>query len=192
MSISPPGPAPGGRTGTGYRGDVSWFRRPSLPDPVRRSLDVPANDRVLASAELVDGSWAVATRSSLVTSDAAGGSVASRPWCDVDRASYSPETTTITVSWVDGAPSLALPLADARRTSLAQTLRERVQSSVVLAETVTFAAGLTARVAVRRDGDGELFSQVVADAGVDLDDPEVVARVDAAEGRVRSASGLPL
>lgn len=171
---------------------MSWFRRPSLPDPVRRALDVPADDRVLASAELTDGSWAVATRTELLTSDAAGETVARRPWSDVDRAGYVPETATITVSWVDGGAPLVLHLADARRTSLAQTLRERVQSSVVLSETVTFAAGLTARVAVRRDGDGELFSQVVADPGVDLTDPEVTARVDAAEGRVRSASGLPL
>ncbi|KZM76504.1 hypothetical protein [Cellulosimicrobium sp. I38E] len=171
---------------------MSWFRRPSLPDPVRRALDVPADDRVLASAELTDGSWAVATRTELLTSDPTGTTVARRPWSDVDRAGYAPETATITVSWVDGGAPLALRLADARRTSLAQTLRERVQSSVVLSETVTFAAGLTARVAVRRDGEGELFSQVVADPGVDLTDPEVTARVDAAEGRVRSASGLPL
>ncbi|QJW36469.1 hypothetical protein [Cellulosimicrobium protaetiae] len=171
---------------------MSWFRRPSLPDSVRRALDVPADDRVLASAELTDGSWAVATRTELLTSDAAGGTVARRPWSDVDRAGYAPETAAITVSWVDGAAPLVLRLADPRRSSLAQTLRERVQSSVVLSETVTFAAGLTARVAVRRDGDGELFSQVVADPGVDLDDPEVAGRVDAAEGRVRSASGLPL
>ena len=175
-----------------YGGDVPWFRRPALPDAVRRALDVPADDRILASAELVDGSWAVATRAALVMSDASGGAVARRPWSDVDRASYAPESGTITVRWVDGAPPLDLPLADARRTSLAQTLRERVQSSVVLAETVTFTAGRTARVAVRRDATGGLFSQVVADPGVDLTDPEVTARVDAAEERVRSASGLPL
>lgn len=171
---------------------MSWFRRPALPDPVRRALDLPATDRVLASAELADGSWAVATRAGLLTSDAGGTTVVQRLWSDVDRAGYDPESATITVSWVDGAPPLALRLADPRRTSLAQTLRERVQSSVVLSETVTFAAGLTARVAVRRDADGELFSQVVADPGLDLTDPEVEARVDAAEGRVRSASGLPL
>jgi len=180
------------RTGSGYGGHVSWFRRPSLPDPVRRALGVPAPDRVLASAELTDGSWAVATRAELLTSDAAGGTVVRRPWSDVDRAGYAPETATITVTWVDGTPPLALRLADPRRTTLAQTLRERVQSSVVLSETVTFAAGLTARVAVRRDGEGALFSQVVADPGLDLTDPEVTDRVDAAEGRVRSASGLPL
>lgn len=171
---------------------MSWFRRPSLPDDVRRALDLPAGDRVLASAELVDGSWAVATRTSLVTSHPAGRAVVARPWSDVDRAAYVPEASTITVTWVDGTSSLELHLVDPRRSGLVATLRERVQSSVVLSETVTFAAGRTARVAVRRDGDGGLFSQVVAEPGVDLQDPEVAARVDAAEGRVRSASGLPL
>lgn len=171
---------------------MSWFRRPSLPDDVRRALDLPAGDRVLASAELVDRSWAVATRTSLVTSDPAGRAVVARPWSDVDRAAYAPESSTITVTWVDGTSSLELHLVDPRRSGLVATLRERVQSSVVLSETVTFAAGRTARVAVRRDGDGGLFSQVVAEPGVDLHDPEVAARVDAAESRVRSASGLPL
>jgi hypothetical protein len=171
---------------------VPWFRRPALPDAVRRALDVPSGDRVLASAELVDGSWAVATRTALLTADAAGAHVASRAWSDVDRASYAPESSTITVTWVDGAPALALHLADPRRTALVQTLRERVQSSVVLSETVTFAEGRSARVAVRRGADGRLFSQVVTGPGVDLDDPEVADRVDAAENRVRSASGLPL
>ncbi|WP_435736282.1 hypothetical protein V5D56_16015 [Cellulosimicrobium sp. PMB13] len=171
---------------------MPWFRRHSLPDPVRRALDVAAGDRVLASAELVDGSWAVATRSTLVTSDPAGAVTLRRPWSDVDRASYAPEPSTLTVTWVDGSDPVELHLADPRRTALVQTLRERVQSSVVLSETVTFAAGRTARVAVRRHPDGGLFSQVVTEPGVDLDDPEVAARVDAAESRVRSASGLPL
>ncbi|MBD5787964.1 hypothetical protein IF650_17535 [Cellulosimicrobium terreum] len=171
---------------------MSWFRRPTLPDDVRRALDLGPGDKVLAVAELVDGSWAVATRARLVTCGHDGSQAAARPWADVDRASYSPETSTIAVTWVDGADLLALAIADPRRTALAQTLRERVQSSVVLSETVTLAAGRTARVAVRRDVDGRLFSQVVAEAGVDLDDPEVAARVDAAESRVRSASGLPL
>ncbi|OLT54015.1 hypothetical protein [Cellulosimicrobium sp. CUA-896] len=170
---------------------MSWFRRPSLPDDVRRALHLPAGDRVLASAELRDGSWAVATRGSLVTSDPTGRAVVARPWSDVDRASYAPEASTITVTWVDGTPPLALHLVDPRRSGLVPTLRERVQSSVVLAETVTFAAGRTARVAVRRDRDGALFSQVVAEPGVDLHDPEVAARVDAAEGRVRSRPDYP-
>ncbi|WP_454043541.1 hypothetical protein [Cellulosimicrobium sp. Marseille-Q8652] len=171
---------------------MPWFRRHSLPDPVRRALDVPAGDRVLASAELVDGSWAVATRSTLLTCGPSGAVTLRRPWSDVDRASYAPESSTISVTWVDGDAPAELRLADPRRSSLVQTLRERVQSSVVLSETVTFAAGRTARVAVRRDLDGGLFSQVVTGPGVDLGDPEVAARVDAAESRVRSASGLPL
>lgn len=171
---------------------MSWFRRPALPDAARRALDLSPGDRVLAAADLEDGSWAVATRAVLATCAADGRAPVQRPWADVDRASYAPETSTITVTWVDGASPVVLRLADPRRTALVQTLRERVQSSVVLSETVTFAAGRTARVAVRRDVDGALFSQVVAEPGVDLGDPEVAARVDAAESRVRAASGLPL
>ncbi|MBA8809337.1 hypothetical protein [Promicromonospora sukumoe] len=52
-------------------------------------------------------------------------------------------------------------------------------------------AGRSARVAVRRRADGELFSQVIGGRGVDLSDPEAARALDAAEARVRSAAGLP-
>jgi hypothetical protein len=168
---------------------MALFARSSLPDDARRSLRLPPKDAVLASAQLVDGSWAVATRTLLATT---GDGALSRPWCDVDRAGYDPATASITVEWVDDAAPLVLRLADARRVSLAQTVRERVQSSVVLAEVVALGEGRKAKVAVRRDQDGSLFSQVVVDAGVDLDDARTRAVIDAAEDRVRGMSGLPL
>ncbi|MBD7949922.1 MULTISPECIES: hypothetical protein [Oerskovia] len=168
---------------------MALFARSSLPDDARRSLRLAPKDAVLASAQLVGGSWAVATRTVLATT---GDAATSRPWCDVDKAGYDPATASITVEWVDGAAPLVLHLADAKRTALAQTVRERVQSSVVLAEVVTLGGGRTAKVAVRRDSDGSLFSQVVAEAGVDLDDARTRAVIDAAEDRVRSMSGLPL
>ena len=177
---------------------MALFARSSLPDDARASLRLAPKDTVLASAQLVDGSWAVATRTVLAittdatTTDAAGTPAAARPWCDVDRAGYDPATASITVEWVDGAAPLVLRLADPRRTALAQTVRERVQSSVVLAEVVPLGAGRTVKVAVRRDRDGSLFSQVVAGAGVDLADDRTRAVIDAAEDRVRSMSGLPL
>ena len=168
---------------------MALFARSSLPDDARRSLRLAPKDAVLAAAQLVDGSWAAATRTVLATTGEDG---SSRPWCDVDRAGYDPVTASITVEWVDGAAPLVLRLADSRRTTLAQTVRERVQSSVGLAEVVALGAGRSAKVAVRRDTDGSLFSQVVAEAGVDLDDPRTRAAIDAAEDRVRSMSGLPL
>jgi hypothetical protein len=74
---------------------------------------------------------------------------------------------------------------------LPQVLRERVQWSVVLAEPVKLPGGRSARVAVRRRADGELFSQVIGGADVDLTNPDIADVIDAAEARVRNAAGLP-
>jgi hypothetical protein len=98
----------------------------------------------------------------------------------------------LTLDLVDAGASLRLPVTDADRTALPQVVRERVQWSVVLAETVALPGGRQAKVAVRRTPQGGLFSQAVAGPGVDLDDPSVAPLVDAAEARVRGASGLPL
>ncbi|GII98118.1 hypothetical protein CLV28_1454 [Sediminihabitans luteus] len=168
---------------------MSIFRRAALPDDVRRV--VPPGDRALAAAALDGGGWVVATRELLcVVHDAADPAVR-RAWSDVDRAGFDPREAELTVEWVDGAPPLTLRLASPVSSRVPQVLRERVQSSVVLAEVLTLAHGRRVKVAVRRGRGGTLFSQVQADPGVDLDDPEVLARVDAAEARVRSASGLP-
>ena len=165
-----------------------FSRRPSLPAPIRSRLALPAHDRALAVVELADGRWAVATRRALcvVSTD----SVERRPWMDVDRASLTVETSTITVHWVDGR-SQDLVLTERGAPAFAQTLRERVQSSVVHAETVTLPGGATARVALRRAEDGDLVSQVIGDGAIDLSSPAVAAQVDAAEVRVRRAAGLP-
>jgi hypothetical protein len=168
---------------------VPLFRRsPSLPADVRARLDLPRDDRVVASAELVDG-WAVASRRALHLAPG-GAPVRRRPWCDVDRASLDPETATLSVTWVEGAVD-RLRLANDRPQPFPVVLRERVQSSVVHSETVALPHGVRVRVAARRGEDGALFTQVIVDGRVDLADPDVAAVVDAAEARVREASGLP-
>lgn len=168
---------------------MPWFRRrPSLPADVRRRLDVPRGDRVVAVAQLTDG-WAVATRRALhVARDDL--SLRRRPWADVDRASLDPATAVLSVTWVEGTVE-RLQLADERPQPFPVVLRERVQSSVVHSETVPLRDGRLVRVAVRRDEEGRLLSQVIGDGRVDLTDPADVAAVDAAEARVREAAGLP-
>lgn len=163
-------------------------RRPSLPPDVRARLDVATGDRVMASAELTDG-WAVATHRALhVAPD--GAPARRRPWSDVDRASVDPETSTLSVFWVEGPPD-HLHLAHDDPRGLPEVLRERVQSSVVHSEPVSLADGRRLRVALRRGEDGRLLTQVIGDGGVDLTDPDVARVVDAAEARVREAAGLP-
>jgi hypothetical protein len=152
------------------------------------ALALRGGDRVVAWAELADG-WAVASRRALhIAPD--GEPVRRRPWSDVDRASLDPETSTLTVEWVEGPPD-HLRLADDGPQPFPGALRERVQSSVVHSETVTVRGSRRVRVAVRRDEEGGLFTQIIGDSGLDLTDPAVAAVVDAAEARVRDAAGLP-
>ncbi|NTW42736.1 MAG: hypothetical protein HGA44_23195 [Cellulomonadaceae bacterium] len=163
-------------------------RRPALPRAIRAVLQLPSGDRVLAATGLINDRWAVASRDALHLVDAEGHATR-HPWSDVDRASLAPETATVTVFWVVGDTE-TLVLVGAGAPRFARTLRERVQSSVVHTENVTLPNGARVRVALRRADDGGLLSQVIGDGRVDLSDPEVAARIDAAEARVRSAAGL--
>ncbi len=172
-----------------------WFRRSPLPDDVRQTLALARGERPLASAELAGDAWAVATVAELVVVTTGPGSPPAvrlrRPWADVDRAAFDPERGVLTVEWVDAAPDTLLRLVDTERATFPQTLRERVQWSVVISETVSVPGDGEVRVAVRRTADGAMFSQAVAGPGVDLADPAVARVVDATESTVRGAAGLP-
>ncbi|MCC2313332.1 hypothetical protein [Cellulomonas xiejunii] len=165
-----------------------FSRRRRLPDPLRRALDLRA-DAVLASAPLADGRWVVTTRRAL---HLAGDDGAVRtPWADVDRGSLDAQTRTLTVHWVSGARTELVLETDEDAWDLVQSFRERVQQSVVHVEHVALPGGrATVRVALRRDEDGDLFTQVIGDGTVDLTDPAVARRVAEAEAHVRAEAGL--
>ena len=91
--------------------------------------------------------------------------------------------------WVDGEPPVRLVLAEPG--VLPETLHERVQASVVLAETIDLGQQRTAKVVVRRDlATGELLSQAVLGRGVRSTDPGVREQVRAGLARVREQVGL--
>ncbi|UZN01752.1 hypothetical protein [Cellulomonas sp. S1-8] len=165
-----------------------FSRRRRLPDPLRRVLDLRA-DAILATTPLDDGRWVVASRRALhlVGDDGA----ARTPWADVDRGSLDAQTRTLTVHWVNGARTALVLADDDDAWDLTQTFRERVQQSVVHVENVVV-PGVRAplRVALRRDEDGALFTQVIGEGPVDLTDPATARRVADAEARVRAEAGL--
>ena len=71
-----------------------------------------------------------------------------------------------------------------------QTLRERVQASVVLADEFRTAARRTVRVVIRQDlATGELIEQVIPAGARDLDDPAVAAEAAQRLARLRSEVG---
>ncbi|QGQ19060.1 hypothetical protein GC089_07225 [Cellulomonas sp. JZ18] len=169
-----------------------FSRRRRLPDPVRRRLDLSSGDAVLAAAPLVEGRWAVVSRRALHLVGADDDApVARTAWSAVDRGTLDAEARRLTVHWVSGATTdLVLADDDTAARELAQTFRERVQQSVVHVEHVTLPSGGRVRVALRRDEDGELFTQTIGDGRVDLSGPDDARAVAEAEARVRAEVGL--
>ncbi|SDD10882.1 hypothetical protein SAMN05216410_2851 [Sanguibacter gelidistatuariae] len=174
-----------------------FSRTDAMPAEIRRALPLSPGDSALASALLRDGGWVVATQHTLVfvaAPDPEQATLApptSWPWCQVDRASWDPESASLTVRWVDTAAPLPLHLVHPERTTFARVFRERVQYSVILAETVHLPDGLSARVAVRRDASGDLFTQVVPDPGADVRSARSAQLIRSALSRLRSTSGAP-
>jgi hypothetical protein len=169
---------------------VALFSRRRIPAAERSRLDLRAGDAVLVSTELADGRWAVATRRALHLL-APDGPVVRHPWADVDHGSLDAATRTMTLRWVSGESEQLIFAEVPGSYAFSQTFRERVQQSVVHATSVTLPGDHRVRVVLRRDEDGQLFTQVLGEATVDLTDPAVAAILDAAEDEVRDAVGLP-
>lgn len=168
---------------------MSLLRRSALPADVRAALDLARGERVLAAGRLDDG-WAVATTHGLTVVSGVGATVLRREWTDVSTGRLDPDAETLTVEWVDGAAPSVLHLADVRSPRLPAAVRQCVDSSVVHSERVTLGDRSVVHVALRRDGTGRLFTQVMGPGTVDLTDPATAVAVDAAEARVREAAGL--
>jgi hypothetical protein len=76
-------------------------------------------------------------------------------------------------------------------TLLPETVRERVQASVVLSVRLTLGERRSGRVAIRQDfATGELIPQTILGRFTRPDDPEVQAHVQAALAHLRDQVGL--
>lgn len=167
------------------------LRRPErLPPAVRSVLALGSGERVLSwGREEASGTTVVATNHALYAVDAAGERALDRPWHEVDGGSWSAELTQLTVTWVDGGRPSQWVLG---ATSLVpETLRERVQASVVLAHKIDLGPRRTAKVALRQDlAGGGLVEQVVLGRGARADDPELGERTRTALAYLREQVGL--
>jgi hypothetical protein len=179
---------------------LSLRRSPRLPSAVRGAVGLGAGERVLMWAPVLvgagpdvagepSGETLVATNHALYAVGPAGERTLTRPWHEVDSGSWSAELTQLTVTWVDGARPGQWVLGDT--TLLPETLRERVQASVVLTQKIELGPRRTARAVIRQDLDGGgLVEQVVLGRGARADDPEVAAATAAALAYLREQVGL--
>ncbi|HEY3534499.1 MAG TPA: hypothetical protein VGK60_02950 [Pedococcus sp.] len=168
----------------------SLRRRDPLPAEVRSALDLGDRERVLSWArDDTSGAWVVATNHHLCAVEQDGEPSLARAWHLVDAGTWSSDLFQLTVTWVDGARPRQWVFHEP--TLLPETLRERVQASVVLAQQVTFGTRRSGRVVLRQDlATGELVDQVLLGRGVRPDDPGVQAAVDGALAYLREQVGL--
>jgi hypothetical protein len=151
------------------------LRRPArVPAPVLAAAAIGPGERVLTWARDAGGTTVVATNHHLYAVTAAGERSLSRPWHEVDAGTWSPELGQLTVTWVDGSRPVQWTLGPS--TLLPETVRERVQASVVLASRVDLGNRRGARVVIRQDlGTGDLVEQVVLGRRAPGDDPRIAA-----------------
>lgn len=186
---------------------IAWtgLRHPAVPEVVVAAIAPADGEKLLAWApEERSGGTVVAGRHRLhLVAPGPGTSadpeatkegdrlalVLSRPWHLVDAGTWDGESSTLTVTWVDGDPPARFVLREPGQ--VPETLRERVQASVVLAEAVDLGNRRSARVVVRKDlATDRLLSQAVLPPGVRSTDPGVSEQVRAGLARVREQVGL--
>jgi hypothetical protein len=167
-------------------------QRPQLPPEAQAALDLAHRDRVLAFAtDDNHGGYLVASRWALSYVTTSGDLILRKPWHLVDAGSWQPEAATLTITWTDGTRPGQWTFRD-QHTLLPETVRERVQASVVLSTRLVLGERRTGRVAIRQDlATRELIPQTVLARRVRADDPEVRVQVEAAMAELRDQVGLP-
>jgi hypothetical protein len=167
----------------------SLRRGDKLPGEVRSAIDLGGGERVLSWARDDSGSTVVATNHRLCAVGPAAEPTLARPWHLVDGGTWSADLFQLTVTWVDRTPPSQWVLREPML--LPETVRERVQASVVLAQDLAFGNRRTGRVVIRQDlATGELVEQVLLGRRVPPEDPDVQAAVDEALTYLREQVGL--
>jgi len=168
----------------------SLRRGDKLPGEVRSALELGTRERVLSWArDAGSGATVVATNHKLYAVGPGGERTLDRAWHLVDAGTWSSDLFQLTVTWVDGARPSQWVFREP--TLLQETVRERVQASVVLAQDVVLGRRRAGRVVIRQDlSTGELVDQVLLARGVRPDDPGVQTAVDGARADLHEQVGL--
>ena len=166
--------------------------RPELPPAIAAACELAGHERVLAfGVDDNTGGYVVATSFALVVVRPNAERDFRRRWLAVDAGSWEPETATLTVTWADGGRGAQWSFRD-QPTRLPETLRERVQASVVIARRLNLGDRRNGRVAIRQDFETrELIPQTILGRYTRADDPEVAAHVEALLAHLRDQVGLP-
>lgn len=172
-------------------------------NPFKRSVDVPAEvlskvsldqgEKVLAGTHAGEDIWLLGTREALHV--VAGAPVETRiPWEQIERVDWNRDEDRLLISEVGefGRVRPQHEFAVSEPGLLLELIRERVTASVVLQRRV-FTDGSRGLLVIGRRPparDGEVFWSYEFDAGVDPEDPQVMAAAEAGLHAAQEELGL--
>ncbi|MCE1179532.1 MAG: hypothetical protein LWW86_10975 [Micrococcales bacterium] len=166
-------------------------RREQLSPGVREALGLASGERLLAWAtEDGTGRVVAATNHRLVTVTS-GAAELSAAWHEISRGSWSQEAAMMSVFFADDRFPVQWRFDEGEPRLLLQTIRERVQASVVLAQEVNLGPQQVAQTALRKDlATGEISEQTVLGKGARRDDPELAMAVRETLDALREQIGI--
>lgn len=175
---------------------MRWRRQVTVPTSARAALE--PGERVLAVAAAAGVGDAGASRiagSHVVATDRAlhvprsGGGLTRIPYESIAKASWDGDLATLTVLLPEPDGRLDLPLAEPGY--VPETVRERVQSTIVYSQHVPLDGRRGVVVSARRaPGAVEVRWIVAFDAGLDRNDPLVRERAERAVVELRAQTGI--
>lgn len=142
-------------------------------------------ERVLVTASTADGGTAAASTHALHVTRP-DGAVQTTRYVEILSARWDPDAATLHLVTVAGPALLRM----AGESLLPETVRERVQSSIVLSQRVSARGRGGATVVARRvPGEEQLSWQIRYDGNADPDDPALSAQVEAMLAELRAQAG---
>lgn len=146
---------------------------------------IGAGERALAWSPLDDEGWVVATDKRLRATNP----VLDVSWVDVIGAGWDSPLLTVRLWSPGGVDHVVLSVEEGR--TLPQVVRERVEETLLVQTKVPVDGAKGVRFLARRvPGTGETLWQHIADPGVNIDDPRVRARIDAAQQQLHELFGV--
>ncbi len=161
-------------------------RRPRLPAEAATALQI-GDEQVLAWSPLAVAGYVAVTRAGLRALTAFSGLVR-RPWVEIDHMTWDAESRTLAVWWVGLHQPTGLELPEG--SFVPEAAHERWRSSVLTTRELTLPDGRRAWVALRRDGDGRILTQVNLSPGAGADDPLLAAAVQRMVATLREEAGV--
>lgn len=158
------------------------FRR-RVPAAVVEMTD--GDERVLAWSPSGGDGWVVATDKRLRATDP----VLDVSWVEVVGAGWDSPLLTVRLWSAYGDQQVVLSVEEGR--TLPQVVRERVEETLLVQTKVPVDGAKGVRFLARRvPGTGETLWQHIADPGLNIEDPRVRARIDAAQQQLHELFGV--